>query len=146
MPQDLFGDVVHPGPGLGAHARSAVPLSLVGHAVFAALVIIVPLMATDEAPRPHSGEIIRIAVERPVPQLPPAATQTRTVVRSSGSSLPSSTAAPRIAPSDIGPEPATTTSVGAPVGPVGGFDLGPVGDSVAPGVPEMPAAPQPSRP
>ncbi|MDQ3486766.1 MAG: TonB family protein [Acidobacteriota bacterium] len=146
MPRDLFGDVVHPGPGLGAHARSAVPLSLAGHAVFAAVIIIVPLMATDEAPRPHAGEIIRVAVERRVPQLPPAATQTRTAVRSSGSSLPSSTAAPRIAPSEIRPESPTTTSVGAPVGPVGGFDLGPVGNSVAPGVPEMPAAPQPSRP
>ena len=150
MPRDLFGDVVHPGPGLGAHARSAVPLSLIGHALFAAIVIIVPLMATDEAPGPHRDGIIRVAVERPVPQLPPAVTQTSTVMRSNvapSTALTVSTPAPRFAASDIAPETGTTTTaIGPPVRPAGGLDVGPLGERVATGVPDVPPAALPSRP
>ena len=149
MPRDLFGDVVHPGPGLGAHARSAVPLSLIGHALFAAIVIIVPLMATDGVPRPHGDGILRVTVERPVPQLPPTVTQTTSVTRSNvapSTALTASTPAPRFAANYIGPESETTTNVGPPVGPTGGLDVGPLGERVTTGVPHVPPAPLPSRP
>jgi periplasmic protein TonB len=149
VPRDLFGDVVHPGPGLGAHARSAVPLSLIGHALFAAIVIIVPLMATDGVPRPHGDGIVRVTVERPVPQLPPTVTQTPSVTRSNvvpSTALTASTPAPRFAASDIAPESGTTTTaIGPPVGPASGLDVG-LGERVATGALDVPQVPLPSGP
>lgn len=146
MPRDLFGDVVHPGPGLGPPARSAVPLSLIGHAVFAAVVIIVPLMATEEVPRPYRGEIAHVPVAPRPPQLPPAAMKATTAVRSNGAPSVDSSPAPTTAPTGLAPEAPTTRSIGPGAGPVAGFDPGTfTGSSVPVGVPEAPPA-HPQKP
>ena len=54
MPQDIFGDVTRPPKGLGSQAWYTVPLSIVVHALAVAVVVIVPLMATDVIPTPRS--------------------------------------------------------------------------------------------
>ena len=145
MPRDLFGDVVDPGPGLGAHARSAVPLSLVAHAVFAAVVIIVPLMASDGAPRPHPAEAIRATVERPSPPPVPAPAQSVKAIRSPRPASSGTNVAPRVAPPDIGTEIPTTITLDASLGPVAGFDPGAIGHGAGLKVPELSSVTQPYR-
>jgi len=147
VPRDMFGDVIHPAPGLGAHARSAVPLSLLGHAVFAAIVVIVPLMATDEMPKPPDDRIVPVAIARPDPP-PPEIRSTPATPANQLTSL-TSTPAPREAPSEIGPESkSSTTSVGRPDGPSVGIPDGVIviGRAGVPVVPDIPPAPQASTP
>jgi TonB family protein len=147
VPRDMFGDVIHPAPGLGARPRSAVSVSLVGHAVFAAIIIIVPLMATDDRPGVPSGEVILVTMERPKP-LPPMERSAASAATSTSQSPPvGTTLAPRDAPTDIAPERVTTTTIGHPeVGRAG------VGEAVigtpdgTPYVPEVPAVPQIAKP
>ena len=146
MPRDLFGDVVDPGPRLGAHARSAVPLSLLGHAAFAAIVVIVPLMAADDRPTTHDpGSVIRVLHRSP----PPPEIASASPVNQSSRPTPSATsAAPRHAPSEIAPETtATAPSNGHPNGTPGGLDGAVIGTATAPPrVPEPPPVPSPAKP
>ena len=150
MPRDMFGDVIHPAPGLGARPRSAVSVSLVGHAVFAAIIIIAPLMATDDRPKIPSGEIILVTTERPTPLPPIESSATSTPAPTSQSTLVGTpTPAPSEAPTDIaGERPATTTStMGHPEGPRAGVGEAVIGTPGGePYVPEVPAAPQTSVP
>ena len=147
MPRDMFGDVTHPAPGLGARPRSAVSVSLVGHAVFAAIIIIVPLMATDDRPAVPSGEIILVTMD---PPKPPPALMERSVMptaRTSQQTPVGTTTAPSEAPADIATERLTTSTIGHPEGArvgVGEAVIGTPGG--VPYVPEVPAAPQTSGP
>ena len=148
MPRDMFGDVIHPAPGLGARPRSAVSVSLVGHAVFAAIIIIVPLMATDDRPKVRSGEIILVATERPKP-LPPMESSATSAATPTSRSTPVGTTAPAPseAPTDIATERPATTTIGHPEGSrvgVGEAVIGTPGGK--PFVPEVPAVPQIAKP
>ena len=149
MPRDMFGDVVHPASGLGARPRSAASASLIGHALFAAIVIIVPLMAADQLPSASPpDEVIRVSVEPDPPPLP-VGRRSPTTQPPQQASLVSSPA-PIRAPSEIAPEAERTTSIGAPVGPPGDLPEAGIGTvGAAPVAPETPPAtpvPTPVRP
>jgi protein TonB len=146
MPRDIFGEVVDPTPGLGSRSRYAVPLSVVAHVAVAAVVIIVPLMATDVMPDPR--EVMHVvtgpATLPPPPPPPPA--------RSSAPAATTPTsrqAAPSDAPDSITPDPDTTiAAIGDPGVPGGLPDGVPGGLGVVSGVPALPAPPPrpPTRP
>src|SRR5918993_5260109 len=70
MPQDIFGDVTRPPKALGSQAWYTVPLSIVVHALAVAVVVIVPLMATDVIPTPTSA-LTAIVAPPPRPDPPP---------------------------------------------------------------------------
>lgn len=146
MPRDLFGDVVDPGPRLGAHARSAVPMSLLGHAVFAAIVVIVPLMAADDRPAPRDpGTVIKVVHRSPPP---PEIASASSANPASQPAVSATRAAPRDAPTEIAPASTTLTpSIGHPAGTTGGVDGGVIGTAInAPRLPEPPHVPPPARP
>ena len=52
MPRDLFGDVTRPSVSIGSRKWYTVPISLLSHATIVAVVVVVPLMATDVLPVP----------------------------------------------------------------------------------------------
>ena len=145
MPRDMFGEVVDPTHRLGSRSRYAVPLSVAAHAAVAAVVIIVPLMATDVMPDPR--EVMRVVsgpTALPSPPPPPPA-------RSSApaATVPTSRqAAPNDAPDSITPEPETTiVAIGDPHGVPGGLPDGvPGGLGIVSGVPALPPPPPVTRP
>ena len=75
MPHDIFGDVARPPTGLGSQSWYTVPLSIVVHALLVAIVVIVPLMATDVIPAPTS--ILTAVVAPPLPDPPPMPVERR---------------------------------------------------------------------
>lgn len=146
MPREMFGEVANPAPRLGSRSRYTLPVSIAAHVVIAAVVVIVPLVATDTLPAPRAviGAFTADAATPPPPP-PPAASAARPTP-----TLPaSSPAAPRDAPSAIDPEPAretTSSAVGDPAGVVGGIPNGIVGGvGVVPDVP-VPAPAAITRP
>ena len=145
MPRDMFGDVTHPAPGLGARPRSAVSVSLAGHAAFAAIIIIVPLMATDDRPKAPNGEVIVRMAKPPAP--PPPASE-RSGPAKATTDLPPAPRdiAPSEAPDTIVAETRTTSSFGHPAGARAGLGTELIGDAgEMPRAPDLPpAAPQPS--
>ena len=70
MPREIFGEVVDPAPQLGSRSKFAVPVSMAVHVVLAAVVIIVPLMATDAMPDPRSAVIAVFNVPPALPTPP----------------------------------------------------------------------------
>jgi protein TonB len=146
MGREIFGDVANPRPRLGSRSKYTLPLSIAAHVVIAAVVVIVPLMATDTLPAPRAviGAFTAQPAPPPPPPPPPAATS---AVRSEKPIPASSAAAPLDAPSSIAPEPATettTSSIGVPGGVPGGLPNGVVG---SPGiVPDVPLPPPPPKP
>jgi protein TonB len=146
MGREIFGDVVNPVPRLGSRSRYTLPFSIAAHVVMVAVVVIVPLMATDTLPAPRAVIGVFTAQPAPPPPPPPAPAAT-SAVRSEKPMPVSSTAAPLDAPSSIEPEPAaetTTSSIGVPGGVPGGLPNGVVG---SPGiVPDVPLPPPPPKP
>jgi len=126
---------------VGSRSKYTVLVSIAVHIAVAAVVAIVPLMATDVLPTPRT--VIGVFAAQPAappPPPPPAAAPP-----SSPSARPASSsaaAAPTTAPSTIEPESPTTGSViGEPGGPEKGIPGGLVG---SPGL--MPAVPVPPQP
>jgi protein TonB len=121
-------------------------VSIAAHVAIAAVIVIVPLMATDTLPAPRAviGAFTAEAATPPPPPPPPS-----TSVNVAKPTPVSSTAAPNDAPSSIDAEPApeTTTSViGQPGGTPGGIPNGLVGSvGLLPAVP-VPPPPVPARP
>ena len=154
VPQEIFGDVTRPPKGLGSQSWYTVPLSIVLHAVGIAIVVIVPLMATDVIPKPSS--ILTATVTPPPPPEPPlipVAPRTATPVAPTTDAppaAPSREAAPTTAGEKIGEEapgpalPTTTGNVGPPGNAVGDAS----GTSVGVGIPQPPPPPvdRPIRP
>jgi protein TonB len=140
MPRDIFGEVVDPTPRLGSRSRFAVPLSIAAHAALAAVVIIVPLMATDVMPDPR--EVMRVVTgpaALPSPPPPPAARSSAPAATTPASRQ----AAPSDAPDSITPEPEATTATIVDPGVPGGLPDGVGGLGVVSGVPVLPALPPP---
>ncbi len=100
MPRDLFGDVTRPSISIGSRKWYTVPISLLSHSTIVAVVVIVPLLATDVLPAPweeiESPYMITVPPPPPVP--PP--------IRLTDSPPPRNNpeAAPIAAPEGIAPE------------------------------------------
>jgi protein TonB len=145
----MFGDVVRPSVRLGSRSWYTVSLSIAAHVAIAAIVIVVPLMATDVLPTPSAALASFVAPPPPpVPPPPPAAqspTQKQMTVAPVNQAL-----APVQPPDQIREEsplpsvPLTTPGVseGFPTGVPGG--TGTV--TPIPPLPPPPAAPEPVRP
>ena len=123
MPRDIFGDVVRPSVKLGTRAWYTVPLSIAAHIAVAAVVIVVPLMATDALPAPSRmlASFVATAPPPPPPPVAPAAPQQKQ--QTSPDSNPD--AAPLNAPDKIAdeappsPPPLGTVAEGGLPGPFG---------------------------
>ena len=145
MPRDLFGEVVRPAVRVGGRTWYSLPLTVLVHAVLIALVVIVPLVATDELPA-LPEEFTNYVVIAP-PEPPPAAPRTPRRGAASAPS-PSPHAAPLEAPTGIGPDiglvpdPELSADAGVPGGLPGIIDGAGLG--VQPEAP--PPAPQPVTP
>jgi len=101
MPRDLFGNVSQPFDGVGARSRYTVPLSLAAHTVAVALIVVVPLVASDALPalRQH------LELSMVTPLVPPEPPRPR-VIRLADAAVPNPNAAPLDAPERITEEPA----------------------------------------
>ncbi len=147
MPREIFGEVANPAPRLGSRSRYTLPASIAAHVAIAAVVVIVPLMATDALPAPR----VVIGAFTAQPAAPPPAPPPPAAATPSTRPLPSSpAAAPTTAASTIEPEPAvetTASAVGDPNGVVGGIPNGVMGSvGVVPDVPIPPPPPAVTRP
>lgn len=130
MPQDIFRDVTRPPAGLGSQAWYTVPLSILTHAAIVAILVLVPLVATDVVPMPSPGMIVMAAPPPPEPPPPPAARPSP-----SAPSQPAAPSNPLAAPTSAGdkiaeerpvPEalpgvPRAEGGFGAPTGVIGGL-------------------------
>lgn len=70
MPRDLFGNVTRPSISIGNRKWYTVPLSLLSHSIVVAMVIVVPLMATDVLPPPWQPMKVEFVSIKP-PSPPP---------------------------------------------------------------------------
>ena len=147
MPREIFGEVSRPTVNVGSRAKYTVLVSIAAHVLIAAVVVIVPLMATDVLPTPRT--VIGVfAAEPSAPPPPPPPAAAPPAARATPSETVSTTVAPTTAPASIEPEAATTSSVlGEPGGIEGGIPGGLVGSpGVVPGVPTIPQPPSVTGP
>jgi protein TonB len=128
MPRDLFGDVVHPPPGLSSRKWYSLPLSILVHAVVIAAAVIVPLMAADALPVPRSIVAFIAAAPPPLPPPPPAPSGVAPRARPLLTSNPD--AAPPEAPTGIKPEFGLDPESSAGKGVDGGLPDGVAGSGV----------------
>ena len=113
-----------------------IPVSLCAHVLLVALLVIVPLAADDEWPRPAPLQSVLLTTKVvPVPSMVPLARRTAPAVNVS-------------VPSSIGPERDTPAEPAGPVpvGPSTDGLIGPVGDSVTDGFGTQSLVPQPPPP
>ena len=120
---------------------------IAAHVAIAAVIVIVPLMATDGVPAPRA--VIGAFTAQPVPPAPPPPPAAASAVRSEKPIAVSPSVAPSDAPPSIEPEPAaetTTSAIGVPGGVPGGLPNGVVGSpGLMPDVP-LPAPPLATKP
>ena len=69
MPRDLFGQMSQPFDGVGVRSRLTVPISLAAHVAGVAVVVVVPLLATDALPALHSS--LSVSMITPIVPAPP---------------------------------------------------------------------------
>ncbi len=145
MPQELLCDVVgHRDQTCAARRRWYVlPLSVAAHGALAAAVLIVPLAAEVELPSPPPlSRLIHVISVAPLPRAPALTPPTAPAPRTP---VPSSDAAPVVAPSGLKPEPPGEIVPGALPWPSieSGFGggLGMPGPVIAPVDPPPPAPP-----
>jgi len=138
--RDIFGEVSHPTVKVGSRSKYTVLVSVGAHVLIAAIVVIVPLMATDVLPAPRT--VIGAFAAQPAAPPPPPPPAAAPATPSSRPANVSAGAAPAEAPASIEPEVETTGSVlGQPGGVPGGIPGGLVG---SPGImPDVPVAPAP---
>jgi protein TonB len=103
MTRNMFRDVVDPSITVGNRRGYTVPLSIVAHAVVIALLIIIPIVASDVAGLPLPPTLMSFIVARATPPALPAAPPRLSPARPVATSNPD--AAPVSAPRDIAPEP-----------------------------------------
>ena len=150
MPRDIFSDVARPRRA-EPRAWYTLPLSILAHAAAVALVVVIPLMATDVLPSPASRlpEFMVVAPPLP-PDLPPPRPVPPTRSPVQPSAAPNPHAAP-IRPADtIGEEraavvPALPSLHAGPPGPPAAGDGFGVVTSVAPPLPPAPVEQGPIR-
>jgi protein TonB len=143
----LFGEVANPTTKVGSRSWYTVPVSILAHVILFAVVIIIPLMATDVLPTPPTMMAFVGAPPPPPPPPPPpapAAPQPKVVPQP----VTNPNAAPVEAPKEIVPEappPSIGVSEGVPGGVEGGVPGGVVGGVVG-GLPAAPPPPPPAAP
>jgi protein TonB len=149
MPRELFGVGATPGNGARAFNRYTVVGSALLHIAIVAIVLIVPLLASDVLPKPNLGRV-QFVSEAFVPPNPPAATPR--VVQAVNHN-----AAPVVQPDGIRdeePAPPLNNADTAPFGldltgarPAAGFG-GNIGDTVSHAAPAPPpdVRPAPQKP
>jgi protein TonB len=146
MARDLFDDVAHPSVRVGSRAWYVLPLSIAAHAAVAAVVIVVPLVATDVLPRPAS--VLTLLVSTP-PAPPPIPAAPRSATTASNATAVSPNAAPRDAPASIAPEVegiSIMPSGGPPIAGGVGDGMGIAANVIAPPpLPPPPAKQEPYR-
>lgn len=101
MPRDLFGNVTQPFDGVGARSRYTVPLSLAAHTVVVAIIVVVPLVASDALPALRE----RLELSMVTPLVPPEPPRAR-VIRPADVAIATPHAAPLDVPDRITDEPA----------------------------------------
>lgn len=102
MPREIFGEVSNPSVKLGSQAWYTVPLSILVHALLLAVVVVVPLVATDVLPSPPN--VIEIFVGPPeLPKAPPPPAAVPARPRTTQTTA-SPDVAPSEAPNTIAPE------------------------------------------
>src|SRR4029450_12992533 len=69
MSERMFADVVAPGVTIGHRHWYTLPLSIAVHTAILAIVVIVPLMATDVLPAPNA--VLAFVATAPPPSPPP---------------------------------------------------------------------------
>ena len=101
MPRDLFGAVTDPPAHIGTRSRFTLPLSMAAHAAALAVLIVVPLIATDVLPLPN--EIVGVILTPPpLPADPPKPIPPAPTTPAAAPANPD--VAPLEAPSSIAPE------------------------------------------
>jgi periplasmic protein TonB len=147
MSHDMFGEIVRPSVRVGSRAWYTVPLSVAVHIALAAVVVVVPLMATDVLPKPTSLHKVFVG-DAPAPPPPPP------VAPPSPAHVPRARVNPDAAP--VNPPDTIEKEIAVPslpnVGPVaeGGLPAGLVGETgievVSPVIPVPPPSPVPPKP
>ena len=148
MPKDMFQLLVCP-PIESTRRWYTVPVSALLHIALLAVVIVVPLIATDALPAPKA--MLAFITPSQAPSVPPPAPQRRAAVVQQ---LPSATdrfAAPVEPPTGITPEPAIDLNFDSPivgdvVGIPGGLGTGDGTLVEVPPAPPVATAQQPVRP
>ena len=69
MPRDLFGQMTRPFDGVGARSRLTVPVSLAAHVAALAMIVVVPLLATEALPALRTS--LSVSMITPVVPAPP---------------------------------------------------------------------------
>lgn len=144
MGREIFSDVARPSVRLGSRAWYTLPVSIAAHAVIAAVVIVIPLMATDVLPAPASLGVFVTSPPPPVPPpLPPAAApdQRRPAPTAVNPNIVLTEPAERIVEESAPPSiPGAPGGIeGVPAGVPG--SIGPI-----PAMPPVPSAPAPPKP
>ena len=143
MPRDMFGEVTNPAPRLGSQSWYTVPLSIAAHALLAAAVVIVPLMASDLVPTPRTMmSAFTAAAELPDPPPPPVSRSPQATVTPAATSTAVATEAsdrilPEAPPAGAAPGPDVLHSI--PGGVDGGVGLVTTGTVPPPVPPPAPA-------
>ena len=151
MPHDIFRDVARPPKGLGSQSWYTLPLSIVAHAAAVAVVVIVPLMATDVIPAPSSVLTAVVTPPPPPDPPPPIARRAAAPTTTNNTNVPVVTN-PAVAPSKpadtIGEElPGPPVLPGVhPPGPPGTIEGTPAGNTTGLVIPVPPPVPGPVRP
>ncbi len=142
MARDLFGDITHPGTGVGARSRLTVPLSLAAHTVAVVAVVVAPLLAVEALPALRS----RVEYSIITPMLPPEPPRPR-IARPAQAPMTAPDAAPLVTPDRITEEPAWQSDPIATADDGAGIiiGLGRGAEVLAPPPPPPPPVPKPTR-
>lgn len=148
MAHDLFSEISTPSVRVRPSSRWTIPLSIAAHIAIVALVLIIPLMASDILPMPTAGSTRFIAAITPPPA--PPAPRMAARVTTTPAVVPNPNLAPIVAPEKIVDEVLPSGGRTAD----GGLDIdgviNGVPDSVNLGAPvalaEPPPPPAPKRP
>src|SRR5688500_11236963 len=145
MSHELFHDVTDRRPRANRAAGGTLAISIVGHALVLAAVIVVPLIATDALPTPAEAISAFAIVDKPIPEPPPAPsprTQPTTVAPTRN--VTSYEPANEIAP-ELPRVPSTDFTVGV-VDPTAMHQFGIDGGTGAPQPPQPPPPVVPDKP
>jgi protein TonB len=140
----MFGEVVRRSVRLGSGAWYTVPLSILAHVTLAAVVVVVPLMATDVLPKPTSFHPAFVHTPPPPPPPPVAAAPpSKTTTAPPDPTIAPTEPSPQIVAEPAAP-PAPNTGPGVegglPEGLAGSTSIGtmPIAVPVPPPAPALP--------
>jgi TonB family protein len=146
MPREIFDDVTRPSVRVGSRAWYVLPLSILAHVAAAAVIVVVPLVATDVLPSPSSVMSLIVPAPPVIPPIPPPPSPPAEPRPANTATHVTTDAAPTVASSTLEPELPRTPGVpdvgsGVPggIGVPGGQPGG-----VLVGIPDLPPPPSPA--